>query len=75
MMIYPTLYYFYTFIVNARYGKFPYPFLDVKAMGGLEGVIILCLLILGLYFLLGWAYRKIYNKRLVKEIKASNKVL
>ncbi|MDX1357673.1 MAG: Pr6Pr family membrane protein [Clostridia bacterium] len=75
MMVYPTLYYFYTFIVNARYGKFPYPFLDVNAMGGLGGVIFLCLLILGLFFLLGWAYRKIYDRRLLRESPSSQQVL
>lgn len=71
-MIYPSLYFLYAFYVHDKYGKFPYPFLDMNSMGGLAGVIAVCLLILCLFFVMGWVFQKAYDRRLYAHDKLSD---
>jgi len=63
-MIYPLLYFLSTFRINAVYGKYPYPFLNPEIMGGTFSVIVASILILVLFTGIGWALKKLYDKRL-----------
>lgn len=63
-MIYPVLYFLSTLRINAVYAKYPYPFLNPDIMGGTFLVILACILVLVLFIVLGWALKKVYDKRL-----------
>lgn len=63
-MIYPSLYFISTFRIYDIHGKYPYPFLNPEIMGGAFFVILACILVLVLFIGLGWALKKVYDKRL-----------